>query len=691
MGGTKVTFRAVNGYRAHGLALALCVLGGTVGCADDDVDEHEDGAAGSESAGNGGTGPGGRSGATAGRAGGSAGTASNEQSAGTGGRSRAGRGGDGAGGVAAGAGGEEAAAGSGGDAAEGGAGGAAEGGAGGAGGTSGAGGEAAGGTGGAAEGGAGGTSGAAEGGAGGVGGTVAGTGGAAGGVAGAGGIAAGAGGSAAGSGGAPADTVFVEATIESGRIRGKQVGESKQFLGIPYAKAPTGPLRFLPPVKPDAWSDTIDTLEYGPSCPQAASSLGAPGAQSEDCLSLNVFAPATDAANLPVLVWIHGGAYVSGGSSTPTYDGARLATGGPAVVVTLNYRLGALGFLSHPALDAARSGVPSGNDAIRDQQLALTWVKNNITNFGGNASNITVFGESAGSSSTCVHLVSPSAAGLASRYILESGSCVASTLVTTKEAANTVGTELANALCPDATDKLACLRGKDATELVSWGADSGVSGAGWAPVVQGGDPVLPEAPEALIASGKHNRGPVLLGTNKNEWGLFVQLQMTQVDSLATLHTTLLETFPEPLVTAIEAQYTPTDETAAQVFVDVMTDAIFRCPTRTLARSLAAADENVYLYSFEEGPAFHAFEIPYVFGNPSPALGASDVDALHAILSDYWLQFAQTGDPNVDGRAEWPRYEVVSDQHLILQAQPAAGSGLAATGCDFWDLASVASP
>ena len=247
--------------------------------------------------------------------------------------------------------------------------------------------------------------------------------------------------------------------------------------------------------------------DFVPANPAAA----APGPQSEDCLSLNVYAPQAG-ERLPVIVWIHGGAFVAGGSNQ--YDGTRLAGEGPVVVVTLNYRLGALGFLAHAGLDETREGEPSGNDAIRDQQLALQWVQRNIDAFGGDPDNVTLVGESAGSASVCTHLVSPRSQGLARRFILESGVCTGGLPFGTKDKANALGEELVTALCGDAADKLACLREKPAAEVVAWGASRGLT----APAGRRSSTRRRPAPEpatTLISNVEHNPGEILIGTNKN--------------------------------------------------------------------------------------------------------------------------------------------------------------------------------
>jgi len=474
--------------------------------------------------------------------------------------------------------------------------------------------------------------------------------------------------------------------VADGALRGKVSGAAEAFLGIPYAKPPVGALRFAPAQPAEPWTGVREATAFGASCPQNPGGLSAPPPLSEDCLTLNVYRPAqASSAKLPVMVWIHGGALVAGGSVQ--YDGSRLAAEGPVVVVSVNYRLGVLGLLSHPALDGERGALPSGNDAFRDQQLALTWVKNNIAAFGGDPANVTVVGESAGAMSTCIQLVSPTSRTLGKRFILESGTCVGGLPVSTKEQANAVGTGLAQALCPEATDVVACLREKSVEELVAYGADRGISGAGWAPVVNPADPLLPKQPAALIASGDYNKGEIIVGSNKNEWGLFLNLPGSAVPltTVAEYNAAVQAQFgaATPLITA---QYPATDATARGQFITLMTDALFRCPARTLARLATKSGSKVHLYSFEEGPSFHAFEIPYVFGNPSPNLGAPTlVEPLRATVQSYWRQFARTGDPNVEGQPTWPTYDATSDQHITLKATSEVGQNLQKANCDFWEL------
>jgi para-nitrobenzyl esterase len=473
-------------------------------------------------------------------------------------------------------------------------------------------------------------------------------------------------------------------SVKQGKLQGSLVGSTRQFLGIPYAKPPLGTLRFAAPQPAPGWSGTRVATQFGPSCVQPASSLSAPGPQSEDCLTLNVYAPSSG-GKLPVMVFIHGGAFVAGGSSQ--YDARRLSEEGKVVVVTINYRLGALGLLSHAALDAQRGNAPSGNDSFRDQQLALNWVKSNVAAFGGEPANLTLFGESAGSLSTCLQMVSPLSRTLAKRFVMESATCVAGLQISTLPQAQAVGRELAATFCTGASDVVACLRNVPAADLVAWGANRGISGAGWAPVVNPADPLLPQHPKALIAAGNYNKGNIIVGSNAREWGLFQATGSSPVlSSVAALGYTIDAQFGA-LSPLVKQQYaaTATDATANSAYVRLMTDMLFRCPARALARQASAKGSVVFLYHFEEGAAYHAFELPYVFGNPNPNLGAPTlVEPLRKYMQLGLASFARSGSPNVSGQISWPRYTLASDQHISLKAAIATGSALSKADCDFWD-------
>jgi para-nitrobenzyl esterase len=460
------------------------------------------------------------------------------------------------------------------------------------------------------------------------------------------------------------------------------VGNVREFLGLPYAKPPIGRLRFAAAEPAEAWRDIRDATRFGPVCPQGKSPTAMTGPSAEDCLTLNVFAPqqAHGAAALPVMVFLHGGAFVTGGSSA--FHPESLAGVGPVVIVTVNYRIGALGFLSLPALDAARPGVASGSDGIRDQQLALRWVQKNIAAVGGDPHDVTVFGESAGSMSACLHLLAPSSQALRKRVIMESGTCLSGGMAAkTKEKSVALSQALADDLCPGAKDQLACLREQPIDALTDWGADHDIFGAGWGPTIEGEGGVLPEAPEQLLAK-QNSLAPFIIGVNQNEWLYF---QITGRDpvltSIAALDDRIVALFGDQAA-RVEAQYPATsDAEANDAYVQLMTDIRLRCPTRTFARMAAARRATPHLYSFEEGPAYHSLELGYLFGDPLVlAFGGAP---LSQAMQVYWTQFALNGAPDSVSPFAWPAYDRQSERYSKLADPPTASSGFAPQ-CDFWD-------
>ena len=518
-----------------------------------------------------------------------------------------------------------------------------------------------------------------------------------------------------------------KASIAQGALLGKAAGTTCEYLGIPYGAPPTGSLRFMPPQPAAGWMTPRDATAYGPGCLQASAGLGSVGTTSEDCLSVNVFTPKSAPAQpLPVMVFIYGGAFTSGASST--YNGEPLSEKGPVVLVTLNYRLGALGFLALPELDSERTGAPSGSDGIRDQQLALKWVHDNIATFNGDPANVTVFGESAGGTSTCIHIVSPGSQGLANRFIIESGLCAGQAPeITTRAQAYEVGAELSASVCggdagvsdagaseAGAADVLTCLRAADPMKIVTWvpaaGAPStsgsalgNLLGPPFSPTVEGPGGVLPDTPMNIIASGAYNKdATVLAGSNKNEWGLFVALATNPAFGGSSTSPLNITTVAQ-LDTAIEAVYGAgaskveavyavpgmvTDATAAQADIDMATDYAFRCPAREFARAmLAHGTQHYYLYSYEVGPAWHSFELVPLFdlsalsalGAASPSLGVTD-DML-----GFWTHFATTGDPSgAAGAPTWPSYATASDQYLqLVEPTPTTVTNFRQAQCDFW--------
>lgn len=474
----------------------------------------------------------------------------------------------------------------------------------------------------------------------------------------------------------------------AGWITGKwadgEEGGARAFLGVPYAQPPVGELRFQPPQPAKRWHGVLEATDFGPSCMQNPGALSASGELSEDCLTLNVYSPESpDYGSLPVMVFIHGGAFVAGGSNQ--YDGWRLAEEYGAVVVTLNYRLGALGFLSHPELDQEMMVPQSGNMGLKDQQLALKWVQQNIVAFGGDPDRVTLFGESAGAMSTCVHMVAPGSQQLASQFIMESAVCIGGLPVNTKAQSDAIAEAMLQTFCADASDRLACLRQVPAADLVAWGADAGIFGAGWSPTVVPESDILPAQPVQLFATGQYNMGPVIVGTNRNEWGLFQLIGAADsVADIAGFNQVVDATYPAPLADAIKVVYAPASDAEANTkLVELLTDQVFRCPARGFARLLQATGSNVWLYSFDHLPAFHAMELPYVFGNPSATLAPVLNESVRATVQGYWSGFAFNGTPNQDGLPEWPGYDAVADQNMSLAAVSSVQTGLAQTTCDFW--------
>src|SRR5215468_3655441 len=295
----------------------------------------------------------------------------------------------------------------------------------------------------------------------------------------------------------------------NGAVRGLANGAVKEFLGIPYAAPPVGALRWQPPQPAASWSGVRDATQFAPHCPQSASPFGQ-ASTSEDCLYLNVFTPSHQQAgsHFPVMVWIHGGALVTGESND--YDPTALATDG-VTVVTINYRLGALGFLAHPAL--ADSSGQSGDYGLMDQQAALRWVQSNIAAFGGDPQNVTVFGESAGGLSTLSQVASPQASGLFERAIVESGSY--NLTQASLAAAEAAGAAFA-AKAGCASQTAACLRSLPVSTILA-----SENTAGYTPNLN--SEVLPQTLGTAFSTGAFNRVPIINGTNHDEWRLFVAL------------------------------------------------------------------------------------------------------------------------------------------------------------------------
>jgi para-nitrobenzyl esterase len=486
-------------------------------------------------------------------------------------------------------------------------------------------------------------------------------------------------------------------TTDDGALQGTTAGPVDEFLGIPYAAPPVGNLRWRPPALPASWHGVRNATQFGPSCPQATTDnlFLPPGTLSEDCLYLNVYTPtARPGANRPVLVWIHGGGLVQDGARN--YDGSKLAADG-TVVVTINYRLGALGFLAHPAL-ASRPGGSAGNYGLMDQQAALRWVQRNIAQFGGNPRNVTIAGQSAGGLSVLAQMVSPGARGLFQRVIVQSGAFALNQQpLATAEAA---GQKFAAAVgCPDQSAQ--CLRNAPVSDLVS---NFSVEIPG---VVDGS--VLTQPIGTALARGQFARVPVINGITHDEELLFVGgpgitvSQGTNVPlaapldgSEASYEADIAQALGVSLARAavIANQYPLSAYPNAVVaFSLLVSDASFACPALQVDDWTAARGVPVYAYQFNDdnapvlgkslGLATHGAELAYLFGRPNtPVTLSADQQALAASMRTDWASFAATGNPSTR-TLPWPSFDGARVLSLVPLQSQVTTDFAAAHHCSFW--------
>jgi para-nitrobenzyl esterase len=356
-------------------------------------------------------------------------------------------------------------------------------------------------------------------------------------------------GGSAGTGGGPAAAPTFVMT-DKGPVQGTVSGSSRLFFAIPFAAPPVGDLRWKPPAPHAPWTMPVAATAPGPACGQldALTAMSFDTSSSEDCLTLNVWAPkAASTTKAPVMLWIYGGSFVIGSGGMSDYDGQKLSEATGAIVVTINYRLGPLGFLALPALHAEDPTHPSsGMYGFEDQRAAIAWTKSNIAAFGGDPTNITIFGESAGGISVCTHLVSPPSKGLFARAIIESGA-YAIGLTATETAADAQGAALVKALGCDGKsdpDTLACMRAVKFDQVLLAMPASPFNivtgGTSWGTVIDGLN--LPDDPVKLFGKNAFAMVPTLLGTNTNEGSLFFAFS-NPVTSDATYQTFADALFP----------------------------------------------------------------------------------------------------------------------------------------------------
>lgn len=472
------------------------------------------------------------------------------------------------------------------------------------------------------------------------------------------------------------------------------------FLGVPYAEPPVGDLRFRPPQPAIPTRLPIDALFEPPSCMQAPYPEGGFYAQplgevSEDCLYLNIWTTAeSDDDRLPVMVWIHGGALTRGSGSLPLYDGTALARKG-AVVVTINYRLGAFGYLAHPALSAESDQGASGNYGVLDQIFALQWVRDNIATFGGDPDRVTIFGESAGAWSVNVLQASPLARGLFHRAIGQSGGFFDGLpLLRSPEdgSAESAGEAFVKRLGIEGGDAAARLRELDAGTILAEASKQGAFAT--RPNVDGW--VLPKQVAEIYRAGEQADVPVLVGSNRDEatslMGGMLPSNKSGVEFMVRSQ------FADVADEFFQAYPVPDDAAARRAFIDAFSDRVFAWHMKTWATLSETVSSPAYLYFFTHAPphpekdvygAYHAAEIAYAFDNLDKLdYEYADEDReLAEAMSGYWVAFASTGDPNPLGGPDlpaWPEFNAETARHLEFGSTIEAGTHLHRERMALWD-------
>ena len=500
----------------------------------------------------------------------------------------------------------------------------------------------------------------------------------------------------------PTDALTVQ--TQTGLLHGKLEGNSRVFLGIPYAASPAGEMRWRAPLPALEWEGLREAAEFGPSCMQAAKNRNNP--QSEDCLFLNVWAPAASPEKLrPVLVWIHGGGFTVGSGSIPMLNGLRLSEAGDIVVVNFNYRLGALGFYASPALDAESSLHSSGAFGLLDQVAALQWVRDNISAFRDDPTQVTLGGYSAGAMSVCYHLASPKSRGLFKRAIIQSGVCNRETPSLHQYEESWAGFA-ADLGCDDTADALACLRSKDPQEVMKAAKSAGDPKPGgmmfqdmpveWRqPPAIDGDFLTEPAAAALEKKGLPI-AEAIVGATANEGaefpGDFVPTdEQGYIDALTRRYGSR--------VSQVAQQY-PLSAYASpkEALGRVVGDELFYCQALFTAERLRNAGVKVFLYRFERplqnlrerfgDEAFHTSDQPYLFGNDylNAELLPTDRSYGESVMK-YWTRFIRSGDTNAKGEPVWPDFGQSAFMTFGEELKP--GTDFGGAECEFWRTFSAA--
>ncbi|GCE22646.1 carboxylesterase/lipase family protein [Dictyobacter kobayashii] len=461
-----------------------------------------------------------------------------------------------------------------------------------------------------------------------------------------------------------------------GKIQGFEQKGIQVWKGIPYAQPPLGPLRFRAPQPPQAWSGVRETKKFGPNAAQPNDALGGflggmstPPPSSEDCLYLNIWSPGADQQKRPVLVWIHGGAFVAGSGSEPWYNGDSFARNGDIVVVTINYRLGALGFLYLGEL-GGEEYASSANCGLQDQIAALEWVRDNIESFGGDPANVTIAGESAGAMSIGALLAAPRAQGLFQRAILESGA--AHNVLSRDTAAGMTHAFLKHLDLSQtqlsALESLPVARILEAQQLNSRSTLGG-------PVIDG--TVIPDSPLEMIAAGSAAQVSLLIGTNRDEARLFSLLSGREPKvNHAELERLFGTAGPEVFATYLQAR---DDHSEPYAWMDIVTDRTFRIPALRLVEKQLSHTSSVWVYRFDwPSPAFggrlgacHALEIPFAWNTLDAEMSQLFIEEspaaqpIAATMHAVWIAFIRSGNPQTPQLPAWPGYQLTQRSTMLF--------------------------
>ena len=475
-------------------------------------------------------------------------------------------------------------------------------------------------------------------------------------------------------------TAPLEVNTEQGVVAGKMQGAARAFLGIPYAAPPVGELRWKAPMPAATWTGARKAAEFGARCMQGnvfGDMVFRDPGPSEDCLTLNVWTPAkNDKAKLPVMVWIHGGGFVAGGSSEPRQDGAKLTEDG-VVVVSMNYRLGIFGFFQLPEMIAESDNHAAGNYGLLDQVAALGWVKRNIAAFGGDPEKVTIFGESAGSLSVSELMASPLAKGLFQRAIGESGADFPTRAMpgATLEKSAKDSAEYAKKVF--GTDSLKELRAISADKVLETVSKPGSERRGPGMIVVDGN-LLPKPVAEIFRTGQQSNVPLLAGWNHDE-GSGAILSAKPPLTAASIKEMGEKEFGEKATAFFRLYTADNDKEAIRSWEDFAGDRFIGLGTwKWIEAAATRGKKAVYRYRFDLAPpddpsrqpgmgAFHSCEIEYVFGTLEWRIADKwrpEDKALSELVRKFWTNFARSGDPNGAGLPKWPAYKPKGDAQVM---------------------------